>query len=183
MLAHCSSHAFEFSLLFMLELRFSAGYSYGDSFRKKNKRGPPSVEVMFRLVLECVFLPVFFRKRDSWPFDLLFLFNVFDIMMKSMLFRFFHSWIKQTMAISEIRKRVGVNNVFCIKFGFQMFSFHVYMTCSSLSKRMGHAVFRLWVKRLVWLSSSIAWETVGCKGLCHPCFPLVGASLCNWNVT
>jgi hypothetical protein len=104
-------------------------------------------------------------------------------MMKSMLFRFFHSWIKQTMAISEIRKRVGVNNVFCIKFGFQMFSFHVYMTCSSLSKMMGHAVFRLWVKRLVWLSSSIAWETVGCKGLCHPCFPLVGASLCNWNVT
>ena len=64
----------------MLELRFSAGYSYGDSFRKKNKRGPPSVEVMFRLVLECVFLPFFFlRKRDSWPFDLLFLFNVFDI--------------------------------------------------------------------------------------------------------
>jgi len=39
-------------------------------------------------------------------------------MMKSMLFRFFHSSIKQTMAVSEIRKRVGVNNVFCVRFGF-----------------------------------------------------------------
>jgi hypothetical protein len=150
MLAHCSSHAFEFSLLFMLELRFSAGYSYGDSFRKKNKRGPPSVEVMFRLVLECVFLPFFFFEREIVGHLICcFCLTSSIYMMKSMLFRFFHSWIKQTMAISEIRKRVGVNNVFCIKFGFQMFSFHVYMTCSSLSKMMGHAVFRLWVKRLV----------------------------------
>lgn len=63
MLAHCSSHAFEFSLLFMLELRFSAVYSYDDSFRKKNERRPSSVGMMFRLVLECVFPSCFSSKE------------------------------------------------------------------------------------------------------------------------
>jgi hypothetical protein len=81
MLAHCSSHAFEFRLLFMLELRlfFLLLVTHTATHLERKMRESPLQEVMFRLVLESAFLHVFFEREIAGHLICCFCFSVFNI--------------------------------------------------------------------------------------------------------
>jgi len=97
--------------------------------RKKTREGPLQLRWYFGWFWSVLSF-LFSLKELAGHLLCCFCFSVFDIYTwyKGMVFQFFPFCMKRTMAVSEIRERVGVSNKFCYRFGFQTFSFHGYMT-------------------------------------------------------